>query len=609
METATAHATEHHEHVHGHDEHHHEETFLTKYIFSQDHKMISKQFLITGIFWGIVGGLLSVLFRLQLGWPNETFPFLESFLGKWAEGGKISQEFYYALVTMHGTILVFFVLTGGLSGTFANLLIPYQVGSRDMASPFINMLSYWFFLGAGVVMFFSFFIQTGPASGGWTAYPPINGLRDTAVNLGSGLGFDLWILGMTLFIVSALLGGLNYIATVLNMRTKGMSMFRLPLTIWALMFTAVIGVLSFPALLAGCVLLEFDRLLDTSFYLNNIIINGNLLGYKGGSPILFQHLFWFLGHPEVYIIILPAMGLVSEVLSTQSRKPIFGYKAMIFSILAILVLSFIVWAHHMFVTGLNPNLGAVFTLFTLLIAIPSAIKVFNWIGTVWKGKVRLVTPALFAIGFVSMFITGGLTGIILGNSAIDIQLHDTMFVVAHFHIVMGVSAFFGMFAGVYHWFPRLYGKYMNETLGQIHFYITLIGAYAIFFPMHFMTGLPRRYYTYANFETFNNFNFLAEFISIAAIIVFIGQIIFVVNFFYSIFKGRKVAAETTVDGHDYANPWGTTTIEWSAPIERLHGNWPGDIPAVHRWPYDYSVNGREYIMQTEPLKPGEVPHE
>ena len=605
---ATAHTTEHHEHVHGHDEHHHEETFLTKYIFSQDHKMISKQFLITGIFWGIVGGLLSVLFRLQLGWPNETFPFLETFLGKWAEGGKITQEFYYALVTMHGTILVFFVLTGGLSGTFANLLIPYQIGSRDMASPFINMLSYWFFLMAGVVMLFSFFIQTGPASGGWTAYPPINGLRDTSVNLGSGLGFDLWILGMTLFIVSALLGGLNYIATVLNMRTKGMSMFRLPLTIWALMFTAVIGVLSFPALLAGCVLLEFDRLLDTSFYLNNIIINGNLLDYKGGSPILFQHLFWFLGHPEVYIIILPAMGLVSEVLAIHSRKPIFGYKAMVFSIIAILVLSFIVWAHHMFVTGLNPNLGAIFTLFTLLIAIPSAIKVFNWIGTVWRGKVRLSSAALFAIGFVSMFISGGLTGIILGNSAIDIQLHDTMFVVAHFHIVMGVSAFFGMFAGVYHWFPRLYGKYMNETLGQIHFYVTLIGAYAIFFPMHFMTGLPRRYYTYANFETFNNFNFLAEFISIAAIIVFLGQILFVVNFFYSIFKGRKVAAEKTVDGYDYANPWGSTTIEWSAPIERLHGNWPGDIPAVHRWPYDYSVNGREYIPQVEPLKPGEVPH-
>ncbi|MFN8285671.1 MAG: cbb3-type cytochrome c oxidase subunit I [Chitinophagales bacterium] len=599
----------HTHHGHGHDDHHHhEETFLTKYIFSQDHKMIAKQFLITGIFWGIVGGLLSVLFRLQLGWPNETFPFLETFLGKWAEGGKISNEFYYALVTMHGTILVFFVLTGGLSGTFANLLIPYQIGARDMASGFINMLSYWFFFAASIIILFSFFIQTGPASGGWTAYPPLNGMRNTSVNLGSGLGFDLWILGMSLFIVSSLLGGLNYVATVLNMRTKGMSMMRLPLTIWAFMFTAVIGILSFPALLAGCVLLEFDRLLDTSFYLNNIVIAGHLLAYKGGSPILFQHLFWFLGHPEVYIIIIPAMGIVSEVLAVHSRKPIFGYKAMVISILAILVLSFIVWAHHMFVTGLNPNLGAIFTLFTLLIAIPSAIKTFNWIGTVWRGKVRLTSAALFAIGFVSMFITGGLTGIILGNSALDIQLHDTMFVVAHFHIVMGVAAFFGMFAGVYNWFPRMYGRYMNETLGQIHFYITLVGAYGIFFPMHFMTGLPRRYYTYANFETFNNFNHLAAFISVVAIVVFLGQLVFVVNFFYSIFKGRKVTGVKHADGYEYANPWGANSIEWTAPIERLHGNWAGEIPTVYRWPYDYSVNGVESYTQVTPLKAGEVEH-
>ena len=601
----TAHSVEHAgvntDHIHGHEEHHHEETFLTKYIFSQDHKMISKQFLITGMFWGVVGGLLSVLFRLQLGWPNETFPFLESFLGKWAEGGKISQEFYYALITMHGTILVFFVLTGGLSGTFANLLIPYQIGSRDMASPFVNMLSYWFFLCAGIVMLFSFFIQTGPASGGWTAYPPLNGMRNTGVNLGSGLGFDMWALGMSLFIVSSLLGALNYVSTVLNLRTKGMSMMRLPLTIWALMFTAIVGILSFPALLAGVVLLEFDRLLDTSFYLNNIIINGQLLGYKGGSPILFEHLFWFLGHPEVYIIILPAMGIVSEVLAVHSRKPIFGYKAMIISLMAILILSFIVWAHHMFVTGLNPNLGAIFTLFTLLIAIPSAIKVFNWIGTIRRGKIRLSSAALFAIGFVSMFISGGLTGIILGNSSIDIQLHDTMFVVAHFHIVMGIAAFFGMFAGVYHWFPRLYGRYMNETLGQIHFYITLVGSYCIFFPMHFMTGLPRRYYSYANFDTFNNFNNLAAFMSIFAIIVFLAQLLFLVNFFYSIFKGRKLEGE-------YANPWDSNTLEWTSPVERLHGNWPGEIPEVHRWAYDYSVNGRAFTPQNVPLKDGEVAH-
>lgn len=605
----TAHTVEHdHAHIAGHEEHHHEETFLTKYIFSQDHKMISKQFLITGMIWGVIGGLLSVLFRLQLGWPNETFPFLETFLGRWAEGGKISSEFYLALITMHGTILVFFVLTGGLSGTFANLLIPFQVGSRDMASPFINMLSYWFFFSASIVMLLSFFTQTGPAAGGWTVYPPLNGLRSASINSGSAIGMDLWILGMALFIIQALLGGLNYIATVLNMRTKGMSMMKLPLTIWALLFTAVIGVLAFPALLAGVILMEFDRLLDTSFYLNNIVINGQLQGFKGGSPILFQHLFWFLGHPEVYIIIIPAFGIVSEVLAVHSRKPVFGYKAMVISLLTILVLSFIVWAHHMFVTGLNPNLGAIFTLFTLLIAIPSAIKVFNWIATIWRGKLRLTTAMLFAIGFVSMFITGGLTGIVLGNSAIDIQIHDTMFVVAHFHIVMGISAFLGMFAGVYHWFPRMYGRYMNETLGQIHFYVTLVGAYCIFLPMHFMTGLPRRYYSYANFETFNNFNNLASFMSVISIVVFMAQILFVVNFFYSIFRGRRVLPEKTVDGHDYANPWCSNTLEWTAPIERLHGNWPGEIPAVYRWPYDYSVNGRECNPQTEPIRPGETAH-
>lgn len=597
-----AHDTHHDVHGHhGHDDHHHEETWLEKYVFSRDHKMIAKQFLITGMFWGVVGGLLSVLFRLQLGWPNETFPFLETFFGRWAEGGKISNEFYYSLVTMHGTILVFFVLTGGLSGTFANLLIPYQLGVRDMASGFMNMLSYWFFFAASLVMFASFFVQTGAASGGWTAYPPINGLRDVAVNKGSGLGFDLWALSMTLFIVSSLLGGLNYVATILNMRTKGMTMMKMPLTIWAFMFTAILGILSFPALLAGVALLEFDRLLGTSFYLNDIIINGNLLDYKGGSPILYQHLFWFLGHPEVYIIILPAMGIVSEVLSVHSRKPIFGYRAMVISIMAIVVISFLVWAHHMFVTGMNPNLGAVFVLFTLLIAVPSAIKVFNWIGTIWKGSLRLNTPMMFAIGFVSLFITGGLTGIMLGNSAIDIQLHDTYFVIAHFHIVMGVAAFFGMFAGVYHWFPRFYGRYMNETLGLIHFWITLIGGYAIFFPMHFMTGLPRRYYTFANFETFNNFDNLLVFISVAAIIVFLAQILFIVNFFYSIFKGRKVEGEV-------CNPWGGTTLEWTAPVERLHGNWPGEIPTVHRWPYDYNTNGRDFIPQTEPLKAGEVEH-
>lgn len=590
--------TQEHDH---HDEHHHEETWLTKYIFSQDHKMIAKQFLITGIFWAFIGGLLSLFFRLQLAWPNETFPILETFLGKWAEGGKLSNDFYYALVTMHGTILIFFVLTAGLSGTFSNFLIPLKIGARDMASPFMNMLSYWFFFAAGLVMFSSFFIQTGPASGGWTAYPPLNGMRNTAVNLGSGLGFDLWITSMALFIVSSLLGSLNYIATIINMRTKGMTFTRMPLVIWALLFTAILGTLAFPALLSAVGLLEFDRLLDTSFYLNNIIINGDLLAYKGGSPLIYQHLFWFLGHPEVYIIIFPAFGIVSEVLSVHAKKPIFGYKAMILSLGAILVIGFFVWAHHMFVTGMNPNIGVVFVIFTLLIAIPSAIKVFNWLTTIWRGNLSLTVPMMFAIGFVSLFISGGITGIHLGNASIDIQLHDSYFVVAHFHIVMGVAAFFGMWAGVYHWFPKMFGRFMNDTLGYIHFWGSLIGGYLVFFPMHFMAGVPRRYYAFDQFESFNNFGDVNVLITIAAFIVFAAQIIFVINFFYSIFKGREMT-------DDNLNPWGSNSLEWTTPVNPGHGNWPGEIPTVYRWPYDYSVNGNIINPQTKPLEEGEEAH-
>src|SRR6187431_694173 len=563
-----------------HDEHHahHKETFITKYVFSQDHKTIGKQFLITGIVWAIIGGLFSVLFRLQLGFPGQTFPILETFFGKWAAGGVIQPEFYYALVTIHGTVLVFFVLTAGLSGTFANLLIPLQIGARDMASPFLNMLSYWFFFIASVIMFSSLFVHTGPASGGWTVYPPLSALHQASA--GSMIGMDLWLISMALFVVSSLLGGLNYIATILNMRTKGMSMTRLPLTIWALFFTAILGVLSFPVLLSGFILLLFDRNMGTSFYLSDIYVAGQILPNEGGSAILYQHLFWFLGHPEVYIIILPAMGLTSEVLSVHSRKPIFGYKAMVYSILAIGFLSFIVWAHHMFMSGVNPFITNFFVIFTLIIAVPSAVKVFNWISTLYKGNIRFTSGMLFAIGFVSMFISGGLTGVFLGNSAIDIQLHDTYFVVAHFHIVMGIAAFFGMFAGVYHWFPRMYGRFMNETMGRIHFWVTMVGAYAIFWPMHYMgmAGVPRRYYRFDTFDAFQHFAGLNKFITIAAIIVFAAQLLFVFNFFHSIWYGKKMTTQ---------NPWGATTLEWTTPIKAGHGNWPGNLPVVHRWAYDY----------------------
>jgi len=588
-----------HGHHEGHHDHHHEESFISKYVFSQDHKMIAKQFLITGMIWAVIGGLFSVLFRLQLGYPEMSFPILEDLFGKWAAGGRISNEFYYALVTMHGTILVFFVLTAGLSGTFANFLIPLQIGARDMASPMLNMLSYWFFFLASIIMFASMFIQTGPASGGWTIYPPLSALGQASE--GSKLGMDYWLVSMAMFIVSSLLGGLNYISTILNMRTKGMTMTRLPLTIWALFFTAVLGVLSFPVLLSGAILLLFDRNLGTSFYLSEIVVKGEILPNEGGSAILFQHLFWFLGHPEVYIILLPALGMVSEILSVNSRKPIFGYLAMVGSLFAIAILAFLVWAHHMFVTGLNPFLGAFFVLLTLLIAVPSAIKVFNWLTTLWRGNLRFTPAMLFAIGFVSLFISGGLTGIFLGNSTLDIHLHDTYFVVAHFHIVMGVASMFGMFAGVYHWYPKMYGRYMNNTLAYIHFWVSLVGAYLIFWPMHYqgLAGMPRRYTDFSNWESFKNFGEMNRFISTVAMIVFAVQLLFIFNFFYSIWKGRKVTSQ---------NPWGANTLEWTAPIRPGHGNWPGEIPEVHRWAYDYGKDGRDFIPQTETISDSESKH-
>ena len=594
-EVITTHDVHHDEH----HVHHHKETFITKYIFSQDHKTIGKQFLVTGIIWAIVGGLFSVLFRLQLGYPDQSFPILETVFGKWAEGGQIKPEFYYALITMHGTVLVFFVLTAGLSGTFANILIPLQLGARDMASPFLNMLSYWFFFMASVVMAASLFIATGPAAGGWTVYPPLSALGQASE--GSKMGMDLWIVSMALFVISALLGGLNYISTILNLRTRGMSMTRMPLTIWAMFFTAILGVLSFPVLLSGLILLLFDRNLGTSFYLSDIVINGQILPNEGGSAILFQHLFWFLGHPEVYIIILPAMGITSEVLSVNSRKPIFGYMAMLGSLFAITILAFLVWAHHMFVTGLNPFLGSIFVLLTLLIAVPSAIKVFNWLTTLWRGNIRFTPATLFAIGFVSLFISGGLTGIFLGNSTIDIHLHDTMFIVAHFHIVMGVAGMFGMFAGIYHWFPKMFGRYLNNTLGFIHFWVTMVGSYLIFWPMHYegLAGMPRRYLDKKGWVSFNQFGDLDKMITIVSIIVFAVQLMFVFNFFYSIYKGRKVTTQ---------NPWGANTLEWTTPIRPGHGNWVGEIPEVHRWPYDYSKDGREFIPQTEPIGKEESKH-
>lgn len=582
------------------DDHgHHKETFITKYVFSQDHKMISKQFLLTGITMAVVGTVMAALFRMQLAWPGEGFAIVNFFLGdRWAPGGVISPDMYLGLVTIHGTIMVFWLLTAGLSGTFANLLIPLQIGARDMASGFLNMLSYWFFFLATIVLLSSLFVESGPASGGWTVYPPLSALPQAIP--GSGLGMDLWLIAMAFFIVGALLGGLNYIVTVINLRTKGMTMMRLPLTVWALFLTAILGVLSFPVLFAAVLLLVFDRTFGTAFYLSDIFIGGEAISATGGSPILYEHLFWFLGHPEVYIIILPALGLASEIISVNSRKPIFGYRAMVISLLAIAGLSFIVWGHHMFITGMNPFVGAVFTFTTLLIAVPSAVKVFNYLFTLWKGNLILTPAMLFCIAMVSTFITGGLTGIILADNALDINIHDTYFVVAHFHIVMGLSAVLAMFGGVYHWFPKLYGRMMNKTWGYVHFWTTFICAYGVFFPQHFigLAGVPRRYYSNTAFPMFDDFVDLNILITFFAIGGTLSQIFFLVNFFYSIFKGEKAPQ----------NPWKSNTLEWTTPVAHMHGNWPGERPEVYRWAYDYSKPGydEDFVVQTTPLKDGEL---
>lgn len=589
-----------HDHAHGHDEHdhHHKDTFITKYIFSIDHKMIARQYLLTGIVMGIIGVGMSMLFRMQLAWPEESFKVFSFFLGeKFAPNGVMTNDIYLALVTIHGTIMVFFVLTAALSGTFSNLLIPLQIGARDMASGFLNMVSYWLFFTSSVIMVCSLFVESGPASAGWTIYPPLSALPQ-AIG-GSGTGMTLWLVSMAIFIASSLLGSLNYIVTVLNLRTKGMKMTRLPLTVWAFFITAVIGVISFPVLLSAALMLIMDRSFGTSFFLSDIYIAGEVLHYQGGSPVLFEHLFWFLGHPEVYIVLLPALGITSEVIATNSRKPIFGYRAMIMSMIAIAFLSTIVWGHHMFMSGMNPFLGSVFTFTTLLIAIPSAVKAFNYITTLWKGNLQMNPAMLFSIGLVSTFITGGLTGLILGDSTLDINVHDTYFVVAHFHLVMGISALYGMFAGIYHWYPKMFGRMLNKNLGYIHFWVTAVCAYGVFFPMHFigLAGLPRRYYTNTNFPIFDDLQNVNVLITTFALVGGVFQLVFLFNFFYSIFYGKKTVQ----------NPWKSNTLEWTAPIEHIHGNWHGEIPHVHRWAYDYSKPGHDddFVPQNVPMKPGE----
>jgi cytochrome c oxidase subunit 1 len=562
---------------------HHELGFVRKYIFSTDHKVIGLQYLLTAMAMAIVGGVLSMLMRLQLAYPTTLQPFMAKIMPDAFQGGIMKPEFYVSLVTMHGTIMVFFLFTAVLTGGFGNFLIPLQIGARDMAFPFLNALSYWVFLLSCIVIFGALFVTGGAPLGGWTGYAPLSAVP--AFGPGQDLGVTMWITAIALFTASGLMGGLNYVTTILTMRTKGMSMMRLPLTQWSLLITAILGLLAFPVLLAAGILLIFDRTGGTSFFVPaGLIANSKLVPHSGGHPLLWQHLFWFFGHPEVYIVILPAMGMASDILSTFCRKPIFSYRMMVYSMAAIAVLSFIVWGHHMFVSGMSPFLGSVFTLTTLLIAVPSAVKTFNWLGTVWGARIRFTAAGLFAIGFVSLFVSGGLSGIFLGTSAADIQLQDTYFVVAHFHLVMAIAPLFAAFGGLYFWFPKMFGRFMNETLGKIHFWISFIGVYCIFFPMHVqgVGGQMRRLYDPTKYDFLIPQQGVNVFISIAAFVTFATQFIFLINFFGSIFAGRKVTEN---------NPWQANTLEWTTPSPTGHGNWAGDLPTVYRWPFDYSVPG------------------
>ncbi len=558
--------------------------FIRKYVFSLDHKVIGIQYWWLALVAVFVGMFLSLLMRLQLAWPAEEIPFF---------GQVMTPEQYLSLVTMHGTIMVFFVLTTAPQSGFGNFALPIQIGADDMAFPVLNMLSFWTTFLSFAVMIAAFFVEAGAPLGGWTAYAPLSALGEVA-GPGQGMGMNLWVISIFIFCAASLMGALNFIVTTLDLRTKGLSLMRLPLTVWAWFLTAVLGLLAFAVLMAACVLIMLDRVGGTSFFIpGGLVIGGNVIDRSGGSPLLWQHLFWFFGHPEVYIAILPGMGIVSHILSTFCRKPIFGYKAMVAALFGIAILSTAVWGHHMFQSGMSPYTGFVFSLLTVAIGVPSAIKTFNWLGTIWRGRVQFTTANLFALGFVSLFVTGGITGIWLAQPAVDFPLHDTYFVVAHFHLVMGVAAIFGMFAGTFFWFPKMFGRMMNETLGRIHFWFTLIGVYCIFFPMHFMgiAGQPRRYYDISEYKFLVDMPPLHEFISVFALITIGAQLLFVVNVFWSLMKGPKAER----------NPWKATTLEWTVPSPPPHLNFEGPVPQIYHGAYEFSVPGakEDFVMQSD----------
>ncbi|TQN62348.1 cytochrome c oxidase subunit I [Agrobacterium tumefaciens] len=562
----------------------HPKSWWTKYVFSQDAKIIAIQYFLTATAIGMVALVLSWLMRLQLGFPGY-FSFIDA-------------EHYYQFITMHGMIMVIYLLTALFLGGFGNYLIPLMLGARDMVFPYANMLSYWLYLLAVLVLVAGFFAPGGPTGAGWTLYPPQSLLSGTPG--GRDWGIILMLSSLILFIIGFTLGGLNYVVTVLQGRTRGMTLMRMPLTIWGIFTATVMALLAFPALFVAAVMMLFDRLLGTSFFMPAIVEMGEQLKQGGGSPILFQHLFWFFGHPEVYIVALPAFGIVSDLISTHARKNIFGYRMMVWAIVIIAALSFVVWAHHMYVSGMNPNFGFFFATTTLIIAVPTAIKVYNWVLTLWRGDIHLNLPMLFALAFIVTFINGGLTGLFLGNVVVDVPLSDTMFVVAHFHMVMGVAPIMVVFGAIHHWYPKVTGRMLNAAMGHIHFWITFLGAYAIFFPMHYLglMGVPRRYYELGETAFIPpSAHTLNMFITVAALIVGAAQLLFLFNLAWSLRWGKEAGG----------NPWRATTLEWQTPqTPPVHGNWGKELPVVYRWPYDYSVPGaaEDFLPQNQPAAAG-----